>query len=332
LRQDQNIGKINLEEALNLFLLPKNLGTYNGEEVEVSNGRFGPYVRFGKQFISLPKGEDPLDVTMERAQELIDEKTKADAPIGTYQNMDVQKGVGRFGPFLKWNGMFINVNKKYDFNNLSQSDIETLIDEKLQKVIDIKSSPTASKDESKPPLLTHMFIPSSTTPITTPRAADMKMLESNTKLTQENESLKNQLIDLEKKLAENEKAHQDALVHASEFKLKALNEKIDSLTIKNRELEAELLNLKEEADRRVGMARQVHDGAQANEIHHLKHELHGTKAMLGQLYGTFMNVFGHMVHQQPFYQGHVDFHQEVIDYQDPIENSDDEHDEIHVEN
>lgn len=136
LRQDQNIGNITLEEALNLFLLPKNLGTYNGEEVEVSNGRFGPYVRFGKQFISLPKGEDPLDVTMERAQELINEKTKADAPIGTYQNMDVQKGVGRFGPFLKWNGMFINVNKKYDFNNLSQSDIEELIEEKLQKDID----------------------------------------------------------------------------------------------------------------------------------------------------------------------------------------------------
>ena len=136
LRQDQNIGNITLEEALNLFLLPKNLGTYNGEEVEVSNGRFGPYVRFGKQFISLPKGEDPLDVTMERAQELIDEKTKADAPIGTYQNMDVQKGVGRFGPFLKWNGMFINVNKKYDFTNLSQSDIEELIEEKLQRDID----------------------------------------------------------------------------------------------------------------------------------------------------------------------------------------------------
>lgn len=136
LRQDQNIGNITLEEALNLFLLPKNLGTYKGEEVEVSNGRFGPYVRFGKQFISLPKGEDPLDVSMERAQELIDEKAKADAPIGTYQNMDVQKGVGRFGPFLKWNGIFINVNKKYNFDNLSPSDIAELIEEKLQKDID----------------------------------------------------------------------------------------------------------------------------------------------------------------------------------------------------
>nr|WP_294777266.1 type I DNA topoisomerase [uncultured Flavobacterium sp.] len=136
LRQDQNIGNITLEEALNLFLLPKNLGQYKGEEVEVSNGRFGPYVRFGKQFISLPKGEDPLDVTMERAQELIDEKVKADAPIAVYQGMDVQKGVGRFGPFLKWNGIFINVNKKYNFDNLSQSDIAELIEEKLQKDID----------------------------------------------------------------------------------------------------------------------------------------------------------------------------------------------------
>ncbi|WP_291132873.1 type I DNA topoisomerase [Flavobacterium sp. UBA7682] len=136
LRQEQNIGNITLEEALNLFLLPKNLGEYKGEEVEVSNGRFGPYVRFGKQFISLPRGEDPLDVTMVRAQELIDEKAKADAPIAVYKDMDVQKGVGRFGPFLKWNGMFINVNKKYNFDNLSQSDVAELIEEKLQKDID----------------------------------------------------------------------------------------------------------------------------------------------------------------------------------------------------
>ena len=136
LRQEQNISTITLEEALNLFLLPKALGTYKGDEVEVSNGRFGPYVRFGKQFISLPKGEDPLDVTMERAQELINEKAQADAPIATYKNEAVQKGVGRFGPFLKWNGIFINVSKKYNFDNLSQADITELIEEKLQKNID----------------------------------------------------------------------------------------------------------------------------------------------------------------------------------------------------
>jgi len=86
LRPEQNIGNITLEETLNLFLLPKNLGTYKGEEVEVSVGRFGPYVRFGTAFISLPKGEEPLDVTLARAQELIDEKAKADAPIAHYKN------------------------------------------------------------------------------------------------------------------------------------------------------------------------------------------------------------------------------------------------------
>ncbi|KGO94244.1 type I DNA topoisomerase [Flavobacterium subsaxonicum] len=133
---EQNIGTISLEEALGLFMLPKNLGEYNGEEVEVNNGRFGPYVRFGKMFISLPKGEDPLDVTLERAQELINEKQQADAPIGTYKNEPIQKGVGRFGPFIKWNGMFINVSKKYNFDKLSQSDLVELIEDKLQKEVD----------------------------------------------------------------------------------------------------------------------------------------------------------------------------------------------------
>ena len=136
LRPEQNIGNISLEEALNLFLLPKNLGIYKGEEVEVNNGRFGPYVRFGKMFISLPKGEEPLDVNLERAQELIDEKMQADAPIAHYKDEPVQKGTGRFGPFIKWDGIFINVSKKYNFDNLSQSDIKELIEDKLQKNID----------------------------------------------------------------------------------------------------------------------------------------------------------------------------------------------------
>lgn len=130
---EQNIGTITLDEALGLFMLPKTLGDYKGEEVEVNNGRFGPYVRFGKTFISLPKGEDPLDVTFERAKELIAEKEQADAPIGTYKGEPVQKGVGRFGPFIKWDGMFINVNKKYNFDRLTQSDINELIEDKLQK-------------------------------------------------------------------------------------------------------------------------------------------------------------------------------------------------------
>jgi DNA topoisomerase-1 len=133
LRPDQQLNTITLEDALDLFKLPRALGQVDGEEVEVNNGRFGPYVRYGKTFISLPKGMDPLEVSMETAKELIDEKKKADAPIAIYDNKPVQKGVGRFGPFIKWNNLFVNVNKKYDFDNLSQDDIETLIEDKLKK-------------------------------------------------------------------------------------------------------------------------------------------------------------------------------------------------------
>ena len=133
---EQSISSITFEEAMELFELPKKLGVYVGEEVETNVGRYGPYVRFGKKFISLDKGESAFDVDMERAIELIKAKQKADAPIANYEGKDVTKGVGRFGPFIKWNGMFINVNKKYDFDHLSQVDIEELIETKKQKEIE----------------------------------------------------------------------------------------------------------------------------------------------------------------------------------------------------
>lgn len=130
---DQTLDSITFEEAMALFQLPRQLGEYQGEKVEVNNGRFGPYVRYGKKYVSLAKGEDPLSVDMDRALELISEKEKADAPIYEYEGKPVQKGVGRFGPYLKWNGIFINVSKKYDFDNLSPDDIEHLIADKKKK-------------------------------------------------------------------------------------------------------------------------------------------------------------------------------------------------------
>ena len=136
LNTSQNLGTISLEEALELFLLPKNLGMYEAEEVIVSNGRFGPYIRFGKMFVSLDKGENPMEVDLPRAQELIVAKQKADAPIAHYEELPVQKGVRRFGPFIKWNSIFINVSKKYDFDTLSYEDIVELIEVKKQKEID----------------------------------------------------------------------------------------------------------------------------------------------------------------------------------------------------
>lgn len=136
LRPDQQLHLVTFEEVMDLFKLPKTLGVFEKEEVEVNNGRFGPYVRFGTTFISLPKGMDPLDVDMAFAKELIEEKKKADAPIFIVEDLPVQKGVGRFGPFIKWNNMFINVNKKYDFDNLSKEDVKELIEDKKQKEID----------------------------------------------------------------------------------------------------------------------------------------------------------------------------------------------------
>lgn len=136
LRPDQQLHLVTFEEVMDLFKLPKTLGIYEGEEVDVNNGRFGPYVRFGKTFVSLPKGMDPLEVDMAFAKELIEEKKKADAPIYMYEDLPVQKGTGRFGPFIKWNNMFINVNKKYDFDDLSEADIIELIETKKQKEID----------------------------------------------------------------------------------------------------------------------------------------------------------------------------------------------------
>jgi len=133
LSPDQQLNTITFDDAMALFQLPKKLGTYKGEEIEVNNGRFGPYVKFGDKFVSLPAGVEALSVELDDAIALIKEKEEADAPIYTYKNLPVQKGKGRFGPFIKWNNIFINVSKKYDWDDLSASDIEELIEDKIQK-------------------------------------------------------------------------------------------------------------------------------------------------------------------------------------------------------
>ena len=120
----QNIVTITLEEALELFKVPFDLQDYEGKTVTVGVGRFGPYVKWGEAFISLPKGENPLSVDYDRAVAIIEEKKKADAPVASYKGEPVTKGVGRFGPYLKYQDIYINVPKKYDFENLSQKEVE----------------------------------------------------------------------------------------------------------------------------------------------------------------------------------------------------------------
>jgi DNA topoisomerase-1 len=116
-----------------LFEMPKKIGLYEDNEIVVNNGRFGPYIKHNGIFISLPKGTLPSELDLDTAIYLIKEKQTADAPVYVHKDLPVTKGVGRFGPFLKWSGMFINVNKKYDFDNLSDEDIVNLIEEKIQK-------------------------------------------------------------------------------------------------------------------------------------------------------------------------------------------------------
>lgn len=133
LQKGQSIETITLEEALKLFELPKTLGEYQKQDVIVGIGRFGPYVKHGDTFISIPKGEEPLSTTLERAVELIEEKRKADAPIFTYKGLPITKGSGRFGPFIKWNDMFINVPRRYNLETLTLDEAIELIEAKNEK-------------------------------------------------------------------------------------------------------------------------------------------------------------------------------------------------------
>lgn len=104
LQPSQSIGSITLEEALELFKLPRVLGNHDGLEVKANTGRFGPYVQVGKTFVSIPKGEDPISISLERAIELYSEKQTAAANnlIKTFdEREDVQLLNGRYGAYLK---------------------------------------------------------------------------------------------------------------------------------------------------------------------------------------------------------------------------------------
>jgi len=133
LKSSQSIETISMDEALELFKLPLTLGEHEGLEVSVNIGRFGPYVKWGEQFISIPKGEEPSDLDLKRAIEIIHAKKVEDAPIGYYDQKPITKGKGRFGPFIKWNDLFINVPRAYNFDALTQKDCNALIEKKIEK-------------------------------------------------------------------------------------------------------------------------------------------------------------------------------------------------------
>ncbi|MBM3414877.1 MAG: type I DNA topoisomerase [Bacteroidetes bacterium] len=129
----QSIETISFEEAMNLFGAQGSMGQYEGKDVSVNVGRFGPYVKWGEEFISLPKGTDLGTVDFEKAIKHIKAKQIAAAPVGTFDGKPVTKGSGRFGPYIKWNGMFINVPRRYNFAKLTQAEMNELIEAKIKK-------------------------------------------------------------------------------------------------------------------------------------------------------------------------------------------------------
>ncbi len=104
LQPNQSIGNISLEDALKLFQLPRVVGQYEGQDMKVNNGRFGPYVQVGKIFASIPKGEDPMSITYERSLEIYLEKLQVEANrlIKSFdERPDIQLLNGRYGPYMK---------------------------------------------------------------------------------------------------------------------------------------------------------------------------------------------------------------------------------------
>jgi DNA topoisomerase I len=129
----QSIETITYNEAMDLFKIQGTLGQYEEKDISVNVGRFGPYVKWGDEFISIVRGTDLASVDLEKAIQLIKEKKVADAPVAMYEDKPVTKGKGRFGPYIKWDGMFINVPRRYNFDALSKADINELIDAKVKK-------------------------------------------------------------------------------------------------------------------------------------------------------------------------------------------------------
>ncbi len=129
----QSMESITFEEAMELFKMAKDLGKYDGQDVTTGAGRYGPYIKFGEQFISIPKEIDPVEINREQAIQLIKQKQVEDAPIGYYKELPVTKGKGRFGPFVKWNGMFVNVPRRIDFEKIKMEEAIPLIEIKEHK-------------------------------------------------------------------------------------------------------------------------------------------------------------------------------------------------------
>ncbi|MBZ4676197.1 MAG: topA [Anaerophaga sp.] len=148
LTREQHIENITFEDALKLFDLPRELGTYQDKKVVVGVGRFGPYVRHDGKFVSLKKGiDDPLTIGLDRAIELIEEKRERDnkKTIKTFEeNKDLQILNGRWGPYISFEKKNYKIPKDKEASALSYEDCLKLIEERD------KTKKTKDKSKKKP--------------------------------------------------------------------------------------------------------------------------------------------------------------------------------------
>lgn len=131
LRAGQMIETITLEDALELFKLPKKVGVFEEKDMTVAIGKFGPYIRHNSAFYSLPKGIDPLDVSEQQAIEIIQEKRKKDAEklIKTFdENPDVKILNGRWGPYIEFGKLNVKIPKGKEPQSLTYDECKALAD------------------------------------------------------------------------------------------------------------------------------------------------------------------------------------------------------------
>ena len=132
----QLIESITLEDAIKLFLLPKTVGQYNGIDIIATKGKFGPYLKYGNKNVSLPRGKDPLTVTLDECIAVIEanaEKANANTVLADYTESGIQVIDGRYGPYLKQDGKNYKIPKG--------TDVAALTEEKCKEIIEA-SEPT----------------------------------------------------------------------------------------------------------------------------------------------------------------------------------------------
>lgn len=124
LGKDQLIENITLEDALKMFQLPRTVGEYNGVEVIALKGRFGPFLKYGDRNISIPRGKDPLKITLDECAAIIEDglsKTAANSVMAEYKDSDIQVINGRYGPYIKHAGSNYKIPKETDAATLTEA-------------------------------------------------------------------------------------------------------------------------------------------------------------------------------------------------------------------